>query len=49
MKKLFVFLTLISSLFVTGCSKNVTLDLDKVSQELNTLTYEDFLVDDNEL
>ena len=42
MKKLFVFLTLVSSLFVTGCSKNVTLDLEKVSSELNNLKSEKF-------
>ena len=42
MKKIFVFLALISSLFITGCSKNVDLDLDKISQELNTLTSENF-------
>lgn len=42
MKKLFVFLALFSSLFISGCSKNVTLNLDKISNELNTLKSQEF-------
>lgn len=42
MKKIFVFLALISTLLVTGCTKNITLDLEKVSSELNSLQSKEF-------
>lgn len=42
MKKLFVFLALVGTLLVTGCTKNITLDLEKVSSELNSLQSKEF-------
>lgn len=42
MKKITIVLTLMVSLLLTGCAGNVTLDLEKVSTELNQLKTEKF-------
>lgn len=42
MKKIVIFLSVICSLLLTGCSENITLDLEKVSTELNELKSEKF-------